>query len=233
MISVNKMPISVAIDGPAGAGKSTIARSAASRLGFIYVDTGAIYRACALACTQAGITPENEAAVREKLTQLTPELRFIEGVQHILINGEDVSDRIRTPEISAVTSAFAAMPCVREFLLGFQRDTAQRQNVIMDGRDIGTVVLPHADVKIFLTAAPEERARRRAAELEAKGQPVVFDEILRAINERDKADMSRSTAPLRQAEDAVLLDTSSLDAKAAEDAVIALIKEKCGGEICG
>lgn len=224
---MERKPISVAIDGPAGAGKSTIAKAASKLLGFIYVDTGAVYRACAYACTRDGISPDDEVSVRTKLSTVVPSLEFIDGAQHILINHEDVTDRIRTPEISAVTSKFAALPCVRDFLLELQRDIALRQNVIMDGRDIGTVVLPNADVKIFLTASPEERARRRCKELTEKGEDVSFDEILRAINERDEADRSREIAPLKQAEDAVLLDTSDMDAQQAVNAVAALITERC------
>ena len=206
--------INIAIDGPVGAGKSTVARECAKRLGIIYVDTGAMYRACALFCIRNNveIKPENEAAVSELLNgSLNLEITLVDGVQHVIVNGDDVSDEIRTNSISMAASAVSALPSVRKFLLGRQRDLAASHSVIMDGRDIGTVIMPNADLKIFITAKPEVRAKRRCDELVAKGVNITFDEVLDDVNKRDYNDMHRKEAPLRQAEDAVLLDTSELD----------------------
>jgi cytidylate kinase len=206
--------INIAIDGPVGAGKSTVARECAKRLGIIYVDTGAMYRACALFCIRNGveIKPENENAVSELLdNMLTLEITLIDGVQHVIVNGEDVSEAIRENSISMAASAVSALPSVRAYLLGRQRDLAATKSVIMDGRDIGTVVLPKADLKIFITARPEVRAKRRYDELKAKGSDITFDEVLEEVNRRDYNDTHRKEAPLKQADDAVLLDTSELD----------------------
>ncbi|MBR5090341.1 MAG: (d)CMP kinase [Ruminiclostridium sp.] len=223
--------INVAIDGPVGAGKSTVARECAKRLGMIYVDTGAMYRTCALFCIRNGveITPENEERISGLLNgKLTLEITLIDGVQHVIMNGEDVSEAIRENSVSMAASAVSALPSVRKFLLDRQRSLAANNSVIMDGRDIGTVILPDADVKIFITASPEIRAKRRYDELTAKGQSVTFDEVLADVNKRDYNDSHRKEAPLRQAEDAVLLDTSGLDFEQTVDKVAELINSKRG-----
>ena len=200
---------SVAIDGPAGAGKSTLARRLAQRLGFLYVDTGAIYRTVGLYTLRNRLAPEEDVPMLEKL-----DIRMeydSGGVQRMRLNGEDVSEAIRVHEVSQRASQVAALPEVRAFLLDFQRRQAREHSVVMDGRDIGTVVLPNADVKIFLTASPEVRAKRRLLELEQRGQPAQYEQILQDIQDRDRQDRNRAAAPLRQAEDAVRLDTSGLD----------------------
>ncbi|MBQ5317102.1 MAG: (d)CMP kinase [Oscillospiraceae bacterium] len=218
--------ITVAIDGPSGAGKSTAARAAAARLGMIYADTGAIYRSIAYKALSEGVDISDERAVGEFLPSVRPELRFVDGEQRVLVNGEDVSDKIRTPEISMATSKISAYPAVREFLLGLQRELAAKNDVIMDGRDIGTVVLPDATLKIFLTASAEKRADRRCKELAEKGTPQAYDDVLKDIIKRDYDDSHRQTAPLRQAPDAVLLDTGDMSLEESVDAVCALIKTK-------
>ena len=219
---------SIAIDGPAGAGKSTIARKLAGELGFYYVDTGAIYRTVAYFYDLWGVSPKDTDGVNRYLDELTVEMDYDEdGKQHMFMNGMDVTDDIRTPEISMLASQVSAQKAVREMLLEMQRETARRHNVIMDGRDIGTVVLPQADVKIFLTASPEVRAQRRTAELEAKGQKVKFEKILQEIRQRDEQDTHRAIAPLKQAKDAVLVDTSELDI----DGVVAEIRRIAGEKI--
>ncbi len=218
--------ISVAIDGPVGAGKSSIARNSAKKLGFIYVDTGALYRAVGLYCHRNGIDMSEAEAVSAALDKIHPEIRLIDGVQHIYLNGEDVSEEIRLPEISMAASAVSAIPEVRAALLDLQRNMAVTNNVIMDGRDIGTVVLPNATVKIFLTAAAEIRAKRRYDELAAKGVPTSFDDVLADLNQRDYNDSHRAVAPLRQAEDAVLADTSQLDFEQSCELICNIIKER-------
>ena len=201
--------ISVAIDGPSGAGKSTLARAVARRLGYLYVDTGAIYRTIAYYIWKAGIDPKDGAAVAAELPGLRVELRYgDDGLQHMYLDGEDVTDGIRLPEVSRYASDVSAHPEVRSYLLEMQRQLARTHDVVMDGRDIGTVVLPQADVKIFLTAEAEVRARRRWLELRQRGQQAEFDTVLRDVLARDEQDSSRSAAPLRQAEDAVLADTT-------------------------
>ena len=202
--------ISVAIDGPAGAGKSTLARRLAADFGYIYVDTGAMFRTIGLYALRAGKEPKDNEAVDALLPNITLEFAFIEGEQHIYLNGEDVSTAIRTEEVGMAASAVGANPAVRAFLLEMQRDMARKQDVLMDGRDIGTVVLPNATVKIFLTAAPEVRAMRRFRELEQRGTSQPYDQVLREIVDRDYADTHRAIAPLRRAEDAVELDTGAL-----------------------
>lgn len=219
------MSINIAIDGPAGAGKSTVARAAAAELGFIYVDTGALYRAVAFQCTEQGADPKDASQIIPLLDGITPELRFIDGVQHVFVNGNDVSDKIRTPEISMAASAVSAIPEVRAFLFGLQKKIAEENNVIMDGRDIGTVVLPDAQLKIYLTATPEERANRRYKELIEKGQQVKYEDILDDVNKRDYADMHRETAPLKQAEDAVLLDSTGLTGEQCIEKIVSMAKE--------
>lgn len=218
---------SIAIDGPAGAGKSTLARALARELGYLYVDTGAIYRTVALRAREAGADPSDPEQVAPLLEDLDLRMDYGgDGVQRMYLSGRDVTEAIRENEISALASQVAALPAVREFLLDFQRKQAREHNVVMDGRDIGTVVLPQAGVKIFLTAAPEARARRRTAELLQRGQDADFDEILREIRQRDEQDENRPVAPLRQAEDAALLDTTNLDLKGSLEALLTLVRER-------
>jgi cytidylate kinase len=201
--------IAIAIDGPAGAGKSSIARGIAQKLGYIYVDTGALYRTIGLAAKRAGTDLGDEAAVLELLRQLTVEIKFIGGEQRVFLNDEDVFPLIRTAEISMMASRVSALPPVRAFLLELQRDLARRNNVIMDGRDIGTVVLPGAQIKLFLTASPECRAERRCRELAEKGEPANLSQVLAEIRQRDYNDSHRAIAPLRPAADAQAVDNSS------------------------
>ncbi len=218
--------ISIAIDGPSGAGKSTLARKAASTLGYLYVDTGAIYRTVALSAVRRGIDPADADSLVPTLHELDIRLMYgDDGLQHMYLNGEDVSQAIRVHEISQHASTVSAIPEVRAFLLDLQRDLARKNNVIMDGRDIGTVVLPDADVKIFLTASTESRAKRRHLELQQRGQDTDFDTVLRDIIKRDEQDTNRPIAPLRQAEDAVLIDTTHLNLEQSLQAILNTIKE--------
>lgn len=220
-------PISIAIDGPSGAGKSTLARRLATTLRFLYVDTGAIYRTIAYYAYANHLDPADEAAVLAALPNICIELRHdAEGLQRMILNGEDVTDAIRLPQISQYASVVSAYPGVRAFLLEMQRDFARKGSVIMDGRDIGTVVLPQADVKIFLTASPEARARRRCLELEQRGTPEPFDQVLSEIQQRDWDDSHRETAPLRQAEDAVVVDTTELNFEESLAALLAVVRGK-------
>ncbi|WP_432650141.1 (d)CMP kinase [Huintestinicola sp.] len=219
------MSLNIAIDGPAGAGKSTIARKAAAELGFIYVDTGALYRSVAYYCLSKGAdvsVPEN---VEKLLPGITPELRFIEGVQHVFVNGKDVSDRIRTPEVSMAASKVSAISAVRAFLFELQQKIARENNVIMDGRDIGTVVLPNADLKIFLTASPEARAGRRFKELKDKPDAPTYEQVLADIIKRDHDDSTRAVSPLKQAENAVLCDTTEFSLEQSVEMIIGMIKK--------
>ena len=218
--------ISVAIDGPAGAGKSTLARRLAADLGYIYVDTGAMYRTIGLYALRKGCDPKDNASVNALLPRIGLRLDSVEGEQHIYLNGEDVSTAIRTEEAGMAASAVGANPEVRAFLLDLQRNMAKTQNVLMDGRDIGTVVLPDATVKIFLTAAPEARAARRWKEYQAKGIDTPYEEVLEDVKKRDYQDTHRAAAPLKQAEDAVLLDTSDLDFAQSLEAMKQIIAEK-------
>ena len=218
----------VAIDGPAGAGKSTAARAAAKRLGFVYVDTGAMYRAVGCQMRSLGIAAGEVERVEQALEGLEVTIRFSNGEQRVLVNGEDVTGSIRTPDASRAASEFSALPCVRRFLFDLQQDLAKKNSVIMDGRDIGTVVLPWAQVKIFLTASPEERARRRFEELKAKGEEVSYDEILSDMKERDYQDSHREIAPLRPAEDAVLLDSTGLTLDEVVERIASLVEAKRG-----
>lgn len=218
--------ISVAIDGPVGAGKSTIARAAAERLNFIYCDTGALYRAVGLFCHRSGVDMHDPSEIAMAMSDIKLEIRLVEGVQRIFLNGGDVSEEIRQPEISMAASTVSAVPEVRAALLSLQRDIAETNSVIMDGRDIGTVVLPNAEVKIFLTAKPEVRAKRRYDELAAKGGDVTFEEVLHDLNKRDYNDSHRAAAPLKQAADAVLADTSELDFEQSVELICGLIKER-------
>ena len=220
------MSIAIAIDGPAGAGKSTIAKMAAKELGFIYVDTGALYRAIGLYAYRNGVSAQDRKAVVALLPQIEVELSFNEnGEQIVLLNDEDVSGYIRTPEISMMASAVSAIPEVRAFLLDLQRDMAHTKNVIMDGRDIGTVVLPDAQLKIFLFASPECRARRRYDELVEKGMDVEYDSILKDVIERDYADSHRAIAPLKPADDAVMVDTSDEDRETSFQRLLQIMRE--------
>lgn len=216
--------IAVAIDGPSGAGKSTIARRAAQALSFIYVDTGALYRTIGLYMSQHIEDTKDAKAVEALLPKVSVELRFIGGEQRVFLNGEDVSGKIRTPQAAMHASNVSAIPAVRAFLLNMQRALAASSNVIMDGRDIGTVVLPEAQVKIFLTASVEARAKRRLAEHEARGEQIDFDELVREIETRDYNDSHRAAAPLKQAEDAVLVDTTDLSFEESVERIISLIR---------
>lgn len=218
------MMINVAIDGPAGAGKSTIAKAAAKALGYIYVDTGALYRTVALGAVRAGVL-ESDDGIAALLPNLLVELKFVDGSQHVYLNGEDVSDLIRTPEISMGASKVSAVSAVRAFLLDLQRDLAKKNNVIMDGRDIATVVLPNAQVKIFLSATPECRARRRYKELVEKGQTVTYEDVLADVNRRDYQDSHREIAPLKPSADSIMADTSELDLQQSTDLIINIIRE--------
>ena len=219
------MSINIAIDGPAGAGKSTIARKAAAELGFIYVDTGALYRSVAYYCISAGADVSVPESVEKLLPEITPELRFIDGVQHVFVNGSDVSDKIRTPEVSMAASKVSAIPAVRAFLSDLQKKIARENDIIMDGRDIGTVVLPDADLKIFLTASPEARADRRYAELKNKPDAPAYEQVLADIIKRDHDDSTRAIAPLKQADDAVLCDTTELSLEESVQTIIGMIKK--------
>ena len=220
--------ISIAIDGPAGAGKSTICDAVAKALGFVHVDTGALYRAIGVCALRKGVDTTDWPAVIALLPETRISLKFTPQGQRIFLGEEDVSEAIRLPEASMAASNVSAIPEVRAFLMDLQRDLARRQNVIMDGRDIGTVVLPGADLKIFLTASPEVRALRRLRELEGKGHRVDYDALLAEVKERDYQDSHREAAPLRQAEDAWLCDTTDLDFHQSVDAIIHRIKECTG-----
>ena len=226
---MSKHTISIAIDGPSGAGKSTLAKSLASTLKFLYVDTGAIYRTIGLYAFQSKIQPEEKQAVIAFLPQLSVQILYGEdGLQHMILNGQDVTKEIRLPEISMYASVVSAYPEVRHYLLEMQREFARKNNVIMDGRDIGTVVLPDADVKIFLTASPEARAHRRCLELQQRGTAESYEKVLQDILQRDRQDSSRATAPLKQAEDAVLLDTTELSFEESKAELLRIIREKTG-----
>ena len=220
--------VSVAIDGPAGAGKSTLARRLAAELGYIYVDTGAMFRTIGLYALRAGKDPKDNEAVNALLPEISLKFAFIGGEQHIYLNGEDVSTAIRTEEVGMAASAVGANPEVRAFLLGMQRDMAKTQDVLMDGRDIGTVVLPDATVKIFLTASPEARATRRWKEYQQKCVEVSYEEVLADVRQRDYQDTHRAAAPLRQADDAQLLDTSEMNFEQSLEAMKKMIVEKVG-----
>ena len=221
----------VAIDGPSGAGKSTLARRVAKELHFLYVDTGAIYRSIGWYALQQGAALDRAESVAALLPDLNVEVRYGEdGLQHMVVNDRDVTEEIRSPEVSAAASQVAAVPEVRAYLLDMQRDLARTHDVIMDGRDIGTVVLPEADCKIFLTASDQARAARRCRELAQRGTPVAYEDVLSDMRRRDEKDRTRAAAPLRQAEDAVVLDTSELDFEDSAQALLRLIRESIGHE---
>ncbi|MBO4383263.1 MAG: (d)CMP kinase [Clostridia bacterium] len=215
----------IAIDGPAGAGKSSIAKAASAELGFLYVDTGALYRTVALGALKQGLTPEDKEQIIALLPDLDVTMKFVDGEQRVFLNGEDVSEDIRLPEVSWAASTVSAIPEVRTFLFDLQQSMARENNVLMDGRDIGTVVLPDAQLKIFLTATPEERARRRYEQLKDK-DGITYEEVLADLNKRDYQDTHRDVAPLRQAEDAVLLDTTDMSFDEVVEAIITLAKER-------
>lgn len=221
------MCIAVAIDGPAGAGKSSVAKAVGKQLGLMYVDTGALYRTVALAALKKGIDASSKAEVEVLLKEISVEMDFSEtGGQVVLLNGEDVSGLIRTQQVSMAASDISALPVVREYLLDLQRNIAKTKSVIMDGRDIGTVVLPNAQVKIFLTASPESRAERRYKELAEKGEKTTVKDVLREVVKRDYNDTNRKAAPLRPAEDSVLVDTTNMTFDESVEAVAKIIRER-------
>ena len=224
--------IAIAIDGPGGAGKSTISKAIAKKMGIVYVDTGALYRTVGYYARECGVSVEN-AKKSEYMTKLLPEIsvdiKYYDATQHVLLNGVDLGDKIRQPEISMYASAVSTVPEVRAFLLETQRNIAKNNNVIMDGRDIGTVILPNADVKIFLTASNEARAKRRYLELQAKGVEVSFEQVLSELIERDTQDSSRDIAPCVAAADALTLDNSEYTFEESVDKIIEIINEKTGG----
>lgn len=218
--------ISIALDGPAGAGKSSIAKGVAKELGFIYVDTGALYRTVGLYFINRGIGTELECDIEKNLNNISVDIKFVEGVQHVFLNGEDVSDKIRTPEASMMASAVSAKPAVRAFLLGMQRKLAEDNNVLMDGRDIGTVVLPEATLKFFVTASAEQRANRRYKELIEKGEKVNYEDVYNDIVTRDYNDSHREIAPLKPAKDSIMFDTSDINLEESVEKLSAIIKER-------
>lgn len=221
--------ISVAIDGPAGAGKSTIARRLAAELGYRYVDTGAIYRTVAYFMDLWGVSPKDVDGVNRYIDELTVEIEYDEdGLQHMIMNGMDVTKDIRTPDISQKASLISAHACVRDMLLDMQRELAEQNNVVMDGRDIGTVVLPRATVKIFLTASPEVRAKRRCDELSAKGQKVDYDKVLKDIQQRDYQDTHREIAPLKMSRDSIKVDTSDMTIEEVLEKLKEIVAQKVG-----
>ena len=218
--------VSIAIDGPAGAGKSTMARACAKALGYLYVDTGAIYRTVGYYMRLMGISPKDRDGIARLIDEVNIEIRYEDGAQRMILNGDDVTDEIRTPEMSMYASGVSAQPCVRAFLLDMQRQLARTHSVVMDGRDIGTVVLPDADVKIFLTADAEVRAKRRFAELQAKGDKTPYAQILAETKQRDAQDAGRAIAPLKQAADAVRLDTSEKTVDESVAAILDIVRGK-------
>ena len=220
------MGFNIAIDGPAGAGKSTIAKRVAKELSFIYVDTGAMYRAVALYLIKNGISPEDEAGLLRACGQIHISIEYENGEQQVILNGENVTGQLRNEEVGNMASAAAAKPCVRETLLTLQRDLAVKADVLMDGRDIGTNILPDAQLKIYLTASVETRAGRRFRELQEKGEACTLEAIAKDIEERDRKDMSRETAPLKMAEDAVLVDSSETDIEEVAARIISLYRER-------
>lgn len=220
------MGINVALDGPSGAGKSTIAKAVAKKLKYVYVDTGAMYRSIAYYVISKGCNLEKANEYVNLLSDIKVELCYVDEVQHVVLNGEDVSDKIRTPEISMGASKVSAVPEVRAHLLGMQKEIAEKNNIIMDGRDIGTVVLPNADVKIFMTATAEERANRRYKELSEKGDKSTYDDVLADIKQRDYNDIHRDIAPLKKADDAIEVDTTTLSLEESVEAIYKVIEEK-------
>lgn len=224
------MSFNIAIDGPAGAGKSTIAKQVAKELSFIYVDTGAMYRAIALYLIKNGISPEDEELLAQACREISIDIEYKDGVQQVILNGENVTGQLRTEEVGNLASASAAKACVRDALLALQRNLAAKNDVLMDGRDIGTNILPHAQLKIYLTASVETRAKRRFLELQEKGKACSLDAVARDIEERDYRDANRDIAPLKMAEDAVLVDSSEMSIEEVVGRILALYHERCG---CG
>lgn len=216
----------IAIDGPSGAGKSTVAKGIAAKLGIVYVDTGALYRTVGYFVRQKNADPKNADEVGALLPEIKIEIKYVNGAQHVYLNGEDLGDKIRTPEMSMYASAVSAIPAVRAFLLDTQRDIARKNSVVMDGRDIGTVILPDAEVKIFMFASNEARAKRRYKELIAKGEDVKYEDVLREMIERDNNDRNRDVAPAVPASDAVMMDNSNMSVEENVDAVIDLIRSR-------
>jgi cytidylate kinase len=227
---MNKI-INIAIDGPGGAGKSTISKAVAKKLDILYVDTGSLYRTIGLFVKSKNVDPQDAEAITAILPEISIEVKYENGAQVNYLNGVNHGDAIRTPEMSMYASAVSAIPSVRAFLLETQKQIAKVNSVIMDGRDIGTVILPNADVKIFLTASAECRAMRRYKELCERGQTVNYEDVLREMNERDTKDSSREIAPAKPAEDAILLDTTSFDFEESVNAILEIIEKKCGGSI--
>lgn len=223
---MNKKNIAIAIDGPAAAGKSTVARRLAKELGFLYVDTGALYRSIGYYAHINGVATDDAENVIALLPEIKAELRYVDGVQRVILNGSDVSEKIRLPEMSMAASNVSAIPEVRAFLLELQRSIARESSVVMDGRDIATVVLPDAEIKFFLTASPEVRTRRRLLEFEQKGQKMDFDTLLAETKQRDYNDSHRAAAPLRQADDAVLIDNTEYDFEQTVKRMLDIVKEK-------
>lgn len=222
--------IKIAIDGPSGAGKSTVAKALAAKMGIVYVDTGALYRTVGYAAVSAGISTKDAAAIEALLPSIKVDVRYENGTQCVYLNGENLGDKIRRPEISMAASDVSAIPAVRAFLLDTQRDIAKRNSVVMDGRDIGTVILPDAEVKIFMVASPEARAERRTRELAEKGIAANYEDVLREMKERDAQDSGRAIAPAIPAPDAVHLDNSGMTIEQSVEAVIAIIEQKTGGQ---
>ena len=218
--------IRVALDGPSGAGKSTVAKALSARLGIVYVDTGALYRTVGYYVRQKGADPKSEAEVTRLLPEMQVELCYRNGEQHVMLNGEDLGQKIREPEISMYASAVSALPSVRAFLLDMQRNIARHQSVVMDGRDIGTVILPDAEIKIFLSASSEARARRRYRELTEKGISTTYEDVLRDMEERDRNDAGRAVAPAIPAADAVKMDNSHMSVEENVEAILQLIRER-------
>lgn len=218
--------IRVALDGPSGAGKSTVAKILAAKMGYVYVDTGALYRTVGLYAMENGVAKDNEAGIIALLDTIDVQLTYENGEQHVLLNGSDVGGKIRTPDASMYASAVSKIPEVRTYLLDLQKKIAAKGGVVMDGRDIGTVIMPDAEVKVFMTATPEERARRRHKELLEKGENVTFEEVLADMIQRDKNDSERETAPLKPADDAVMFVNDGYDAEGCADYIIGLIRQK-------
>ena len=215
----------IAIDGPSGSGKSTLAKGAAEKLGIMYLDTGAMYRTCALCAIKSGIDPKDEEAVKDMLGTMDLKIKFEDGIQHVLLNGEDVTGSIRTPEVSMAASAISALPVIRTAMVDMQRKIAADQSFVVDGRDIGSVVLPDARYKFFLTASSEARAKRRCLELEQKGTPQAYEDVLKDIIQRDKQDSERAASPLVKVDDAILIDTSDIGIEETLELLLSYIKE--------
>ncbi|MBR3533187.1 MAG: (d)CMP kinase [Clostridiales bacterium] len=215
----------IAIDGPSGSGKSTLAKGAAEKLGIMYLDTGAMYRTCALCAIKSGIDPKDEEAVKDMLGSMDLKIKFEDGIQHMLLNGEDVTGSIRTPEVSMAASAISALPVIRTAMVDMQRKIAADQSFVVDGRDIGSVVLPDARYKFFLTASSEARAKRRCLELEQKGTPQAYEDVLKDIIQRDKQDSERAASPLVKVDDAILIDTSDIGIEETLELLLSYIKE--------